>query len=133
MTAPAAATRLTPDEFWKLKERVRAERVARAESRRARVTVHLGTCGIASGAGKVLDRLRTALRAAEADDVEVVSSGCAGLCSREPMVTVETADHPPAKYADVDPGRMARIVEEHVLGGQIVRPLLLCVGSEAPL
>jgi NADP-reducing hydrogenase subunit HndB len=101
-----------------------------APGRRARVTVHLGTCGLASGAGKVLEAAREALADRQAEDVVLTTSGCAGLCCREPMVTVELADEPRVVYADVNEKTMVRIVEEHVLGGEIVPGLVLGVGEE---
>jgi NADP-reducing hydrogenase subunit HndB len=101
-----------------------------APGRRARVTVHLGTCGLASGAGKVLEAARAALSDHDAADVILTTSGCAGLCCREPMATVELAGEPPVKYADLNERRMVEIIERHVLGGVVVSELVLGTGME---
>jgi NADP-reducing hydrogenase subunit HndB len=92
---------------------------------RAKVTVHMGTCGIAAGARKVMNALLKEIEERDARDVFVANSGCAGLCSREPMATVEIAGKAPVKYVDLDEEKMERIFEEHVLGGKIVQEYAL--------
>ena len=63
-------------------------------------------------------------------DVIVTTSGCAGLCSREPMITVELLGTAPVKYVDVTPEKMQEIFVEHILGGKPVEKYALAVGSE---
>ena len=58
------------------------------------------------------------------------TSGCAGLCSQEPMVTVERGTDAPVKYVKVDEKRVLKILDQHVLGGEIVKDFVLAVGSE---
>jgi NADP-reducing hydrogenase subunit HndB len=66
----------------------------------------------------------------ELKDVLLRSSGCAGLCSREPMATVELRGKAPVKYVDLTPEKACRILEEHVLGGKVVKEYALAKGSE---
>ena len=47
-----------------------------------RITVHMGTCGISSGADKVLNILREELESSGRKDIFVTTSGCAGICNR---------------------------------------------------
>ena len=54
---------------------------------RAKITVHMGTCGIASGAEQVMLALTEEFAKNNIEDVILTSSGCAGLCSKEPMAT----------------------------------------------
>jgi NADP-reducing hydrogenase subunit HndB len=61
------------------------------------------------------------------------TSGCAGLCSREPMITVELAGQAPVKYVDLDEEKARRIFEEHVMKGKIVLDCALAMGSEQTL
>ena len=63
-------------------------------------------------------------------DVIVTTSGCAGLCSREPMATVELMGQPPVKYVDLKPERIVRVLKEHVLEGKIVQDFALASGCE---
>ena len=49
---------------------------------RAKVTVHMGTCGIAAGAREIMTALLNEIESRHLDDVLVTTSSCAGLCSR---------------------------------------------------
>jgi NADP-reducing hydrogenase subunit HndB len=67
------------------------------------------------------------------EDVIVTTSGCAGLCSREPMMTVELAGEAPVKYVDVTEEKAKEIFDEHVVNGHIVADYALAMGSERTL
>jgi NADP-reducing hydrogenase subunit HndB len=58
---------------------------------------------------------------AEADrqDIRVVTSGCMGMCSSEPNVTVETLGEEPIVYQHMDPNRMRQVFRRHVLQGEV--------------
>jgi NADP-reducing hydrogenase subunit HndB len=122
--------RLTRDGLDALRTELRDKMRLGAPGRRARLTVHLGTCGLASGAGRVLDAARAVLEERKAEGVVVTTSGCAGLCCREPMVTVELAGESPVVYADINEKRIIEIIDEHVLGGRMVPDLVLGTGEE---
>ncbi len=57
---------------------------------RVRITVHMGTCGIAAGARGIMNTIMEELAKSNLKDVAITTSGCAGLCSKEPMATIET-------------------------------------------
>ncbi|MCK4547344.1 MAG: (2Fe-2S) ferredoxin domain-containing protein [Candidatus Eisenbacteria sp.] len=97
---------------------------------RARIIVHMGTCGIASGAKDIMSAFLNEIETRNVADVILSTSGCAGLCSREPMATVELAGEAPVKYADLTPEKASKIFEEHVIGGKIVTECALAIGSE---
>jgi len=63
-------------------------------------------------------------------DVMVTTSGCAGLCSREPMATVEVRSQAPVKYVNLTPEKMAQVFQQHVLGGEVVTDAALAAGCE---
>ncbi|MFC1713876.1 ferredoxin [Candidatus Poribacteria bacterium] len=100
---------------------------------KVRVVVHMGTCGIAAGARGVMSALMAEVEKRNLEDVLVTISSCAGLCSREPMVTIEVQDQPPVKYVDLTPEKAIEILEKHVIGGEIVEEYALAVGSERVL
>ena len=114
----------------KIRDKVRKTAVLRQGKARAKITVHMGTCGIAAGARSILSSLLEDIRKKKIDDVIVTTSGCAGLCSREPMATVEITGKPPVKYVDLTVEKMRKILNQHIIKGTIVNEYALAVGSE---
>jgi NADP-reducing hydrogenase subunit HndB len=104
--------KLTIADLKKEREQAKGKMHLRDGEFRGKVIVHMGTCGIAAGAR------------------EIVSAGCAGLCSREPMATVELLDSPPVKYVNLTADKTVKIFQDHILGGQIVQEYAIGVGSE---
>jgi NADP-reducing hydrogenase subunit HndB len=123
--------KLKLEDLAKIKEKVRASTSLREGGYKAKITVHMGTCGIASGARKVMQALMDEIAKRDIKDVIVTTSGCAGLCSREPMATVELMEKAPVKYIDLDEEKTRKILTEHVLGGKIVEEYALAIGSES--
>ena len=123
-------TKLTIEDLKKIKEKVQAETALRDGVRRAKVTVHMGTCGIASGARDVMESLMREIEEAGVTDVMVTTSGCMGLCSREPLVTVEILGQEPIKYEYVNANKMRQVFKRHVLQGEVQTPFVLARGSE---
>ena len=122
--------KLTIEDLQKIKDKTRRITQLREGAGRAKVTVHMGTCGIAAGARDIMDALLKVMEEQDVSDVIVTTSGCAGLCSQEPMATVEIADEAPVKYVDLTADKIHKIFTEHVLGGQIVTDYALALGSE---
>ena len=60
----------------------------------------------------------------------MTTSGCAGICNREPLVTIEKVGEEPVRYAEVDEEIARRIFREHVLGGKIHPELVFARGWE---
>lgn len=123
-------TKLKIEDLKKIKERVHAETALREGYKRVRITVHMGTCGIAAGARGVMDALLREIEEAGVLDVIITTSGCMGLCSREPLVTVEILGQEPIKYEYVNPNKMRQIFKRHILGGEIQTSFVLARGAE---
>lgn len=122
--------RLTLDDLKKIKEKQKATFTLREGGYRAKITVHMGTCGIAAGARDIMSALMDEISQARIEDVITTTSGCAGLCAREPMVTVEIMNKPPVKYGDLTDAKIREIFKEHIIGGKPVDKYALVVGSE---
>jgi NADP-reducing hydrogenase subunit HndB len=122
--------RLSIEDLKRIRDDARHTMTLRSGTARAKITVHLGTCGISAGARDVMSALLKEIEKQRLSDVIVTTSGCAGLCSREPMATVELAGQPPVKYVDLKPDRMLRVLREHVLEGKIVTDFALASGCE---
>jgi NADP-reducing hydrogenase subunit HndB len=126
----AEKKKLRIQDLAKIREKARTLTTIREGRGRAKVTVHMGTCGIAAGAREIMNAVLDEMKKSKATDVIVTTSGCAGLCNREPMATVELKDQPPVKYFDLTPAKMRKIFVKHVLGGRPATEYALAVGSE---
>jgi NADP-reducing hydrogenase subunit HndB len=122
--------RMSIDDLKEIRDQAKRTLTLRSGVARAQIRVHLGTCGISAGAREVMGALLKEIERLNITDVIVTTSGCAGLCSREPMATVELKDQPPVKYVDLKPERIVRVLKEHVLEGKIVTDFALASGCE---
>ncbi len=125
--------KLRIEDLDRIADRMRKAMSLREGVGRARITVHMGTCGIAAGARKIMSALLQCADERAVKDVIFSTSGCAGLCSREPMITIELAGQAPVKYVDLDEEKARRIFDEHVMNGKIVLDCALAIGSEQTL
>ena len=123
-------SKITPEDLGRIREKRARTMNLRDGGARARITVHMGTCGIAAGARKIMSALLGLVEQKGAEDIVVTTSGCAGLCSREPMMTVEVKGQAPVKYVDLNEEKTGRIFADHVLSGKVVEEYALAVGSE---
>ncbi len=123
-------SKIRAEDLEKIKERMAGTMNLRVGDARAKITVHMGTCGIAAGARKIMSSLLGLVEEKDAKDVLVTTSGCAGLCSREPMMTVELKGKPPVKYVDLDQEKTEQIFSDHVMSGAVVEEYALAIGSE---
>ncbi|MBW2349556.1 MAG: (2Fe-2S) ferredoxin domain-containing protein [Deltaproteobacteria bacterium] len=77
-----------------------------------------------------MDALMEEMAETERDDIQVVSSGCMGMCSSEPNVTVEVKDQPPVIYQLMDRNKMRQVFKRHVLKGEVQSDFALAKGKE---
>jgi len=122
--------KLKLEDLAAVREKARKSVSLRDGAARVRVTIHMGTCGLAAGSRKILEAALREVEGRDLQDVIVTTSGCAGLCSREPMATVEVVEEAPVKYVDLTEGKVKEIFSEHVLGGKILQQYALAIGSE---
>ncbi len=122
--------KLKVEDLKKIRESLKGTVNLRDGTYRVKITVHMGTCGIAAGARPLMNTFLEKIEKSGSSDIILTSSGCAGLCNHEPMITVEVLDSAPVKYIDLDPEKAARIYDEHVVKGDPVPEYALSVGSE---
>ena len=123
------------EDLQKIKERTLADLSLQKGGYRAKINFHMGTCGIAAGAEKLLSLVLRKMEETGIQDIKLIHSGCAGLCSREPMVTIESHGLPPVKYCDLNEEKTQEIFDRHIVNGEIVSPYALAVddGEISPL
>lgn len=122
--------KLTIDDLKRIKEEYKAQSTLREGSQRAKITVHMGTCGIAAGARNVMSVIMDKIRERNITDVIVTTSGCAGMCSKEPMMTIELIGKSPVKYGCLDTEKTKRVFDEHIVSGNILSELAIGIGCE---
>ena len=122
--------KLKPEDLEKIRKQMEKSMSLRNGEGKVKVTVHMGTCGIASGARKIVNVLMKLIGEEGDKGVILTTSACAGLCSREPMATVELKGEAPVKYVDLTEEKIEKIYIEHVMKGNIVKEFALAKGSE---
>jgi NADP-reducing hydrogenase subunit HndB len=90
------------------------------EGKDSRIVIGMGTCGIAAGAKTALDAFLAVLDEHKIDNVSVTQTGCMGLCYVEPTVEVMVPGMPNTIYGKVDAETAKKIVEQHIIGKQLV-------------
>lgn len=106
------------EELRNLRQQVEREISTRKDTGTT-VIVGMGTCGIAAGAR---DTMHAILEELHKRDIEanVTTVGCIGMCAREPLVDIEQAGKPRVTYGNVTPDMVSRLIEEHLVKGQVV-------------
>ena len=89
-------------------------------SNHIRVVVGMATCGIASGARPVLNKLAEEVQAKQLDNVVVTQTGCIGLCQYEPIVEVYEPGKEKVTYIKMTPEKAEEVVEQHLIRGQVL-------------
>ena len=113
------------DELRKLKEEALEKRKAKATAGNIQVTVAMGTCGIAAGARETMRAILDSIEADNLSGVVVKQTGCMGMCEMEPIVQVEVGGAPKVTYGKVNTELAKRIMKEHVVGGHVVKELVI--------
>ncbi|MGZ6265450.1 MAG: NADH-ubiquinone oxidoreductase-F iron-sulfur binding region domain-containing protein [Candidatus Limnocylindrales bacterium] len=79
------------------------------------IKVGMSTCGMAAGAKPVLAALDAAVKAGDLG-WRVSQTGCAGMCSMEPLVEVTLPGQPAVMFGEVTPEFASRLVAEIAAG-----------------
>ena len=120
--------KLTIDDLKKIKEQTAGETSLRHGAANVKITVHMGTSGIAAGAREVMSTLMEEMAQTERQDIRVMASACLGMCSSEPNVTVEVGGEEPIVYQHMNPNKMRQVFRRHVLEGEVQTDFALARG-----
>ncbi|HAJ95735.1 MAG TPA: hypothetical protein DCP02_05830, partial [Actinobacteria bacterium] len=88
-----------------------------------RITVHLGTCGIASGAAEIKNKVKEKIDNKENKNLIFSTSGCVGYCELEPMITIEDHEGEKIIYHSLKGEDIDKIFSEHIDKGKIIYEL----------
>jgi NADH-quinone oxidoreductase subunit F len=87
------------------------------------VTVGLGSCGIAAGAGKTYEKIK-AMKETEKLDFMLKKTSCIGMCYREPLVEIRD-ESGTYLYGDVSEGRAIEVIEKHINQKEPIRDYIV--------
>ena len=111
--------KLAAEDLKRIKEETNRKTALGPKTAQVKITVHMGTCGLAAGAGAVMEALKQEIDTSKRHDIRVVSSGCMGMCSSEPNVTIEMLNSEPVLYQHMDANRMRQVFRRHILLGEV--------------
>ncbi len=80
-----------------------------------KIFVSMGTCGLAAGAGPILDALKEEVASKNvADKFEIIETGCMGLCHSEPCIElVENKTGKTIVFGNLKPEQIKHIIENN--------------------
>ncbi len=85
-----------------------------------KVVIGMGTCGIAAGAREIMTTVLTELEKRGLKNVAVETTGCIGMCQKEPLLDIIRPGEPRITYGEVTPDDVVRIIGDHLVNGRIV-------------
>ena len=117
----------TLEELKAIREKMQSQVSMREEDHaRTRVLVGMATCGIASGARPVLNKLSTLVQENNMTDrFSVTQTGCIGLCQYEPIVEVTEPGKDKVTYVKMNADKALEVIERHLVGGHVVEKYTL--------
>ncbi|MGI6550753.1 MAG: NADH-quinone oxidoreductase subunit NuoF [Syntrophomonadales bacterium] len=93
------------------------QRAFNKSKNRTKVVIGLGTCGIAAGGEKVWAAVSDYIES-QGLEIEMMSTGCLGMCYAEPIMEVHMPGEPRFVYGNVNPEAAVEIVRKHVQEGK---------------
>ncbi len=84
-----------------------------------RVVIGQGSCGIATGARKTAAEFEKQIVEKNISNVTIGVTGCVGTCYLEPIVDVYDDDGKMTRYVKVQPDKVEKIVDEHLMKNQV--------------
>jgi NADH:ubiquinone oxidoreductase subunit F (NADH-binding)/(2Fe-2S) ferredoxin/Pyruvate/2-oxoacid:ferredoxin oxidoreductase delta subunit len=96
-----------------LKQRLLEKRSDNSEN--IRIIVYGSTCGIASGATKILEAIKEEVEKTNRFDVLVLRHGCMGCCFIEPYISIKQEGLGLTLYGFLDDEKARKVVRSHLL------------------
>jgi NADP-reducing hydrogenase subunit HndB len=106
------------EELRKLRDRAQRDIALRGGHKEYRITVSMGTSGIAAGAREVMRALLDEIERHELDNVEVRTTGSLGLDDVEPVLTLEKEGEEPVTYGNLDAASARLVITDHIVRGK---------------
>ena len=122
--------RLSIADLQNVRDENKATFTLRKGDYKAKIVVHMGTCGIAAGARSVMTAMLDEIALSGREDIVVKTTGCGGLCSCEPMAVIEIAEQTPVIYGDLNEEKIKEIFRTHIMSEKPVEKYAMALGGE---
>ncbi|MCK4544931.1 (2Fe-2S) ferredoxin domain-containing protein [candidate division WOR-3 bacterium] len=109
------------EDLRKIREKVQNEMCQRVENAKIKITVEMGTSGIAAGAREVLKTFTDEINKKDISNVIVTQTGEKGYSSKEPIVEIYEKGKEIVIYGNMDSDKAKRVVDDHIEKGNIVK------------
>lgn len=108
------------EELAKIRDQARRMTELREDKENTKVTIGMGTCGIAAGARETMKAILDEINKRNLSGIAVTQTGCLGLCEQEPIVEVEIPGQPRIIYGKISAEKARQIVSKHVVNNNII-------------
>ena len=109
------------EDLKRIREEALKKQEIKSSSGQKKIIVGMGTCGIAAGARVTMKAILEKIEKDNLSGIVVTQTGCIGICEMEPIVQIQIGDSPKVTYGKVTKDIAERIIDEHVLAGQVVK------------
>jgi len=93
----------------------------KVKEKQNKVFICTGTGCVLSGSEKVKSAFKEEFKKRKISEIDIVQTGCHGFCQQGPIVVIQPEG---VFYPTVSAENVSRIVEEHLIGGEVVEDLL---------
>jgi len=87
--------------------------------KKTQVIVGLGSCGIAAGANKTYNKIKSIMESEELS-FELKKTSCIGMCYREPLVEVND-ESGKYLYGEIDEDKAIELIEKHIVNQEPIK------------
>lgn len=108
------------EELKQMRDESRKKVELRENKETVRIVVGMATCGIAAGARPVLLALLEEVQKRSLADVQVIQTGCIGMCRLEPIVEVFAPGEEKVTYVHMNEEKAKRVIAEHIVNGKVL-------------
>ena len=123
---------MTYKELEALRQQIKENKEKSLKENRIRIAVGMATCGLAAGAQPIYDAFQAEVKKLGLSNVDVVRTGCIGVCRVEPMAEIYVPGQKKVTYVSLKPEMIPEIVEKQVVGGEIVSKYTIGAAEGTP-
>ncbi len=117
------------NDLKKLRDEAKKDLELRSGEHAYKITISMGTVGIAAGARDVMKAVIDELAKREIDDIPVTITGSLGFDDQEVVMSVESAEGEKVTYARLDTQKAREVVARHIDGGERVKEFIVGIAE----